>query len=173
MGDGGALVSVESVGLRIVEIRGMRVLLDNDLAELYEVETRALLQAVSRNKERFPEDFMLQLTADEWKALRGAKSVGRGGRRTAPYAFTQEGVAMLSSVLRSERAVQVNVQIMRAFVKMRELLGAQLEFARRLDELESKYDEQFAVVFSAIRQLMSPAGAGPKHPLGFGPPEAG
>ena len=164
------MTSIDAVALRIADIRGRRVLLDSDLAVMYGVETRALIQSVARNRERFPEDFAFRLTNDEWSTLRPATK-GRGGRRTPPYAFTQEGVAMLSSVLRSERAVHVNIQIMRAFVKMRGLLGAQVEFAQRLDALEAKYDEQFAVVFSAIRQLMTPPALPPKRPLGFRPPE--
>jgi hypothetical protein len=164
-----ALILVEAVELRIVTLRGERVLLDTDLSAMYGVETRALTQAVSRNRDRFPSDFMFQLTTDEWRQLRSGQPGAWGGRRSAPHAFTQEGVAMLSSVLRSERAVRVNIQIMRAFVKMRELLGAQVDLARRLDALESKYDEQFTVVFTAIRQLMAPPDPPPKHPIGFRP----
>jgi hypothetical protein len=164
------VMSADAIELKIATIRGERVLLDSDLAAMYGVETKALVQAVNRNLERFPDDFMFRLTSEEWAGLRPATE-GRGGRRTLPLVFTQEGVAMLSSVLRSDRAVQVNIQIMRAFVKMRELLGAQVEFARRLDDLEAKYDEQFAVVFSAIRQLMAPPALPPKRPLGFRAPE--
>lgn len=170
MEESGPLVSVTAIELRIVEVRGERVLLDTDLAKMYGVETRSLVQAVQRNRERFPVDFMFQLSREEWAGLRPPQSVGRGGRRTLPYAFTQEGVAMLSSVLRSERAVSVNVQIMRAFVRMRELLRSQVEFARRLDELEARYDSQLSVVFDAIRQLMEPPRVPKKHPIGFQPP---
>lgn len=165
-----ALVSVDMVERRIATIRGVKVLLDSDLAVMYDVETKALIQAVARNRSRFPKDFMFRLEAEEWAGLRPAIE-GRGGRRSLPYAFTQEGVAMLSSVLRSERAVQVNIQIMRAFVKMRALLAAQADFAKRLDELESKYDEQFTVVFTAIRQLMEPPDPPPKRPIGFVQPD--
>jgi hypothetical protein len=164
-----SLVSVDAVEWRIKTIRGVKVLLDSDLAYMYDVETKALVQGVTRNRARFPEDFMFRLTPEEWAELRPVTE-GRGGRRSAPYAFTQEGVAMLSSVLRSERAVQVNIQIMRAFVKMRELLAAQADFAKRLDELEAKYDEHFAVVFTAIRQLMEPPDPPAKNPIGFAPP---
>jgi hypothetical protein len=170
MGEGQGLVSVYAVERRIATIRGVKVLLDSDLAAMYDVETKVLIQAVTRNRNRFPEDFMFRLTAEEWAGLRPVAG-GRGGRRSSPYAFTQEGVAMLSSVLRSECAVQVNIQIMRAFVKMRELLAAQADFAMRLDELEAKYDEHFTVVFSAIRQLMEPPDPPPKHPIGFRSPD--
>jgi hypothetical protein len=169
MDDQLSVMSVEAVKLRILTLRGRRVLLAADLSAMYGVEARALTQAVSRNRERFPPDFMFQLTGAEWQSLRDGGLGTWGGRRTAPYAFTQEGVAMLSSVLRSERAVHVNIQIMRAFVKMRELLAAQADFATRLDELESRYDEQFTVVFTAIRQLMEPPDPPPKHPIGFRP----
>lgn len=169
MDDEQALATVGAVEQRIITVRSVRVLLDSDLASMYGVETKALTQAVARNRERFPSDFMFRLSKEEWDCLRSARPATWGGRRTPPHVFTQEGVAMLSSVLRSERAVRVNIQIMRAFVKMRELLGAQVEFARRLDTLEAKYDEQFAVVFSAIRQLMEPPDPPPKHPIGFHP----
>jgi hypothetical protein len=152
-----SLVPVERIENKILQIRGQKVMLDRDLAELYGVETGNLNKAVSRNKERFPEDFMFQLTADEFETL--IFQFGRsswGGTRKFPYAFTEQGVAMLSSVLRSERAAQVNVMIMRAFVKMRELLITNKDLSKRLDELENKYDKQFAVVFQAIRELMTP-----------------
>jgi hypothetical protein len=157
----------ERVEKQILLIRGQKVMLDSDLAELYGVETKAFNQAVRRNIERFPGDFMFELTADEFESLRshfGASSLrsqivtskGRGGRRYNPLAFTEQGVAMLSSVLRSERAVQVNIAIMRAFVKLREMLASNRDLARRLDEMEGKYDAQFRVVFDAIRKLMKP-----------------
>ena len=133
-------------------------MLDRDLASLYEVETKVLNRAVQRNLKRFPSDFMFQLTAEEADFLRcqiGTSKKGRGGRRYLPYVFTEQGVAMLSSILNSERAVLVNVEIMRAFVKLRQLLASNTELSRRLDELESKYDKQFRVVFDAIRQLMT------------------
>ena len=133
--------------------------LDRDLALLYRVETKALNRAVKRNLQRFPPDFMFQLTADEADVLRyqiGTSKKGQGGRRYLPYVFTEQGVAMLSSALNSKRAVLVNIEIMRAFVKLRQMLASNAELSRRLDELESKYDNQFKVVFDAIRKLMSP-----------------
>jgi hypothetical protein len=156
-----ALVPVEHIACSILVLRGHRVLLDTELAELYGVATKVLLQAVKRNRERFPEDFMIQLTAAEWEALRSqsvTSSAPRGGRRYLPYAFTEQGVAMLSSVLRSDRAIAVNIQIMRAFVRMRELLSSNRDLARRLRELEARlekklatHDEAIAAILSAIR----------------------
>jgi hypothetical protein len=145
-------------------------MLDQDLAALYEVETKALVQAVQRNIRRFPPDFMFQLSFEEFTALRSqiVTSKGRGGRRTAPYAFTEHGVAMLSSVLRSERAVEINIEIIRAFVKLRQLVASNAELTGRLNRLEQKYDSQFKVVFDAIRQLMSEATpVPPKRRIGF------
>jgi len=161
------------VDTRILVLRGYRVMLDSDLAALYGVSVKALNQAVKRNPGRFPPDFMFSLTQQEAALLRSQivtsnePSPGRGGRRTLPFAFTEQGVAMLSSVLKSERAVQVNVEIMRAFVRLRELIGQNRELARRLDELESRYDRQFKVVFDAIRELMTPPAAAPKRRIGF------
>jgi phage regulator Rha-like protein len=136
-------------------------MLDSDLAELYGVETFNLNKAVKRNIDRFPEDFMFQLSREEADSLRFqigmSKKTGRGGRRYLPFVFTEQGVAMLSSVLNSKRAVQVNIEIMRAFVKLRQMLASNAELARKLEALEKKYDAQFKVVFDAIRQLMSPA----------------
>jgi hypothetical protein len=151
-------------------IREERVMLDQDLAALYEVETKALVQAVQRNIGRFPPDFMFQLSFQEFTALRSqiVTSKGRGGRRTAPYAFTEHGVAMLSSVLRSERAVEINIEIIRAFVKLRQLVASNAELTGRLNRLEQNYDSQFKVVFDAIRQLMSEATpVPPKRRIGF------
>ena len=151
-------------------IRDERVMLDQDLAELYQVETKALVQAVQRNAKRFPPDFMFQLSFQEFTALRSqiVTSKGRGGRRTAPYAFTEHGVAMLSSVLRSERAVEINIQVIRAFVKLRQLIVSNSELANRLNHLEQRYDSQFKVVFDAIRQLMSETTHVPaKRRIGF------
>lgn len=157
---------------RILLIRGQKVMLDADLAELYDVETKMLNRAVRRNIERFPEDFMFQLTAQEDEGLR--RQIGtskmRGGRRYRPLAFTEQGVAMLSSVLRSSRAVQVNIAIMRAFVRLREILTSHRDLARRLDEMESKYDVQFKVVFDAIRELMKPPEK-PRRRIGFSAPD--
>jgi hypothetical protein len=143
-------------------------MLDEDLANLYGVETRALVQAVKRNLDRFPADFMFQLSPDEAESLRSqiVTSKGRGGRRYPPYAFTEQGVAMLSSVLRSKRAVQVNIEIMRAFVRLRQILASHAVLARKLNELEKKYDSQFRAVFDAIRQLMSPP-VEKRPPIGF------
>jgi hypothetical protein len=155
---------------KILLLRGERVMLDEDLAALYGVETKLLTRAVRRNAERFPSDFMFQLTADEHAALRiqfGTSNAGRGGRRYRPYAFTEQGVAMLSSVLRSKRAVVVNVEIMRAFVRLRAMLAGHEDLARKLAALERKYDSQFKVVFDAIRDLMAPPRK-PRRPIGFG-----
>lgn len=143
-------------------------MLDADLAALYEVETRILTQAVKRNIERFPEDFMFQLNKEEFDNLRSRTVISSwGGRRYPPYAFTEQGVAMLSSVLRSKRAVQVNVEIMRAFVRLRRMLASNRELAEQLNVLERKYDKQLKLVFDAIRQLMTPPEHGKKRPIGF------
>ena len=151
-------VSVERVDQAIRVIRGHRVMLDTDLAALYCVPTKVLNQAVKRNQTRFPADFMFQLTPEEADRLRSqivTLKVGRGRyRKYRPYAFTEQGVAMLSSVLRSERAIQVNIAIMRAFVRLREIIGSNKLLARQLAELEKKFDTQFRVVFDAIRGLM-------------------
>jgi hypothetical protein len=157
---------------RIHSVRGQRIMLDFDLAELYGVPTKALVQAVKRNRDRFPADFAFPLANHDVARLRSQivtskePSPGRGGRRTVPLAFTEQGVAMLSSVLKSNRAVQVNIEIMRAFVRMRGLASHNHELARRLDDLESKYDHQFKVVFDAIRALVAPP-TSPKRRIGF------
>ena len=152
------LVPVEVIERKIYLIRGQKVMLDRDLAQLYDVETRALNQAVKRNIKRFPEGFMVQLKNSEAEQLVSQNVIPHkkylGG--SLPYAFTEQGVAMLSSVLNSERAVQVNIAIMRAFVKLREMIASNKELAKRLDELEKKYDAQFKVVFDAIREMMTP-----------------
>jgi hypothetical protein len=174
----------ERISSSILRLRGQNVMLDADLAGLYGVETKTLNRAVKRNTGRFPDDFMFQLTAEEVAALRyqfgtsneiddglrsqSATSNGRGGRRTLPYAFTEQGVAMLASVLGSERAIQVNIAVIRAFVRMRQVLASHAGLARKLDALESKYDEQFRVVFEAIRALMREP-VRPSRPLGFRP----
>ena len=151
----------------ILWIRGQKVVLDVALSELYGIETRLLLQAVKRNPERFPPDFMFQISKEEFEILRSQIVTSSwGGRRYLPYAFTEQGVAMLSSVLRSPRAVAVNIEIMRAFVRMRRLLESNKELAKRLDELEKKYDKNFAMVFEAIRQLMMPSEP-KKRKIGF------
>jgi hypothetical protein len=155
------LIPIEVIEKKIFLIRGEKVMLDSDLAELYGVETFNLNKAVKRNIDRFPDDFMFQLSGEEADSLRFqigmSKKTGRGGRRYLPYVFTEQGVAMLSSVLNSKRAVHVNIEIMRAFVKLRQMLASNAELARKLEALEKKYDAQFKVVFDAIRQLMSPA----------------
>ncbi len=157
---GSVVIPTERITQAILLIRGQKVMLDGDLAELYEVEIRALNQAVKRNIERFPEDFMFQLTAEEAARLRSqfvTLKAGRGEhRKYLPHAFTEQGVAMLSSVLRSQRAIHVNIEIMRAFVRLREMLASNAELARKLAALERKYDAQFKVVFDAIRELMAP-----------------
>ena len=149
----------EHVERNILLIRGHRVMLDADLAKLYGAPIRTLNQAVKRNASRFPPNFMFQLTVEEAAALRSqfvTLKTGRGQhRKYRPYAFTEQGVAMLSSVLHSERAIQVNIAIMRAFVQLREMIGSNKGLARRLNELEKKYDSKFRVVFEAIRELMA------------------
>ncbi|HOI53146.1 MAG TPA: ORF6N domain-containing protein [Azonexus sp.] len=179
------------IGSRIFVLRGQRVMLDSDLAELYGVETRVLVQAVKRNQERFPEDFMFILENHDLTALRSQIVISngrRGGRRTAPYAFTEQGVAMLSSVLNSPRAIAINIEIMRTFVRVRELANTHGELAERLNELEEKAEAlalqqdnfahttraQLKQVFEAIRQLMTPPEPS-KRPIGFVQPadEAG
>jgi hypothetical protein len=167
-----ALVPHERIDRAIILLRGQKVIVDMDLASLYGVETRTLIQAVKRNRQRFPSDFMLELNDEEFEFLRSqfVISKGRGGRRYRPYAFTEQGVAMLSSVLNSDRAVRVNIEIMRAFVRMRELLAANADLARKLDALEKKYDAQFKAVFDAIRALMAPPPVEPKRGrIGFHP----
>ncbi len=189
-----ALIPAARIEQRILLLRGEKVLLDSDLAELYGVETKVLNQAIQRNLERFPEDFMFRLSTEEFRFILKSQivtsSVGireiskekrqnlksqivtssweHGGRRKLPYAFTEQGVAMLSSVLRSKRAVQVNIAIMRAFVQLRQMLASHADLARKLTALESKYDQQFRVVFDAIRALMNEKQKPrPKREIGF------
>lgn len=179
MTDKALIVSVEQIESHIFLIRGQKVMLDEDLAALYEVETKALNRAVKRNLDRFPEDFMFQLSADEFANLRfqsGTSSIRSqidtsrwGGRRYPPYAFTEQGVSMLSSVLRSARAIHVNIEIMRAFVRLRQMLASNAELSRKLSTLEKKYDIQFKAVFDAIRELMTPLEPRKKRPIGFAP----
>lgn len=182
------LIPVERIREAIILLRGQKVMLDRDLAELYGVETKALKRAVKRNADRFPDDFMFVLSPEEFAEWRSqfvtSKETGnaavvlrrqigtskretRGGTQYAPMAFTEQGVAMLSSVLNSERAIRVNIAIMRAFVQLRHLLATHEDLARKLAELEKKYDAQFQVVFDAIRQLMTPPDPPPKK-IGFG-----
>jgi hypothetical protein len=155
-----SVIPVERIEKAIYLIRGEKVMLDRDLADLYQVTTAALNQAVRRNRERFPSDFMFQLTPSEVTQLNRSQIVIGSQKhrdpRFRPYVFTEQGIAMLSSVLRSKRAISVNIEIMRAFVKLRQMLASNTELSRRLDELESKYDRKFKIVFDAIRQLMSP-----------------
>src|SRR6266851_10170286 len=153
------IVLADRIESRIFLLRGQKVMLSPDLANLYDVQLRALVQAVKRNIERFPADFMFQLSAAEFRSLKSqiVTSSWGGLRRAAPYAFTEQGVAMLSSVLHSKRAVKVNIEIMRTFVRLRALIASNKDLAKRLDELEKKYDSQFKVVFDAIRELMTPS----------------
>lgn len=167
-----AVSRADAIDRKIRVIRHQRVLFDADLAALYGVTTKALVQAVKRNLARFPPDFMFQLTAPEFAALRSQSvtSNERGGRRHRPYVFTEHGVAMLSTALRSPRAIQVNIAIMRAFVRFREAVGHHEALAARLAALERKYDGQFAVVFGAIRELMKPPRAPLSRRIGFSGP---
>lgn len=161
------LIRSENIISQIYYIRGVKVMLDFHLAALYDVETRVLNQAVQRNIERFPEDFMFQLSDNEIKNLTSQIVTSSwGGRRRAPYAFTEQGVAMLSGVLRSGKAINVNIAIMRAFVGMRKLINENKELKKKLDKMESKYDQQFRVVFEAIRQLIEKKNE-PRNPVGF------
>jgi len=169
------LVPEERIEKAILLIRGHKVMVDRDLAALYGVETKVLNQAVRRNQKRFPEDFMFQLSKEELENWRSqfvtSNSAAKMGLRRRPYAFTEHGVAMLSSVLNSDRAIEVNIAIMRAFVRLREIFATHKELARKLDELERKlgeHDQKFQVVFEAIRQLMAPLPHTPKKPkIGF------
>ena len=168
-----SLVLQERIERKIFLIREKKVMLGQDIAKLYEVEPRVLIQAVKRNKERFPKDFMFQLTRQELTNLKSQFVTSSwGGMRTPPYAFTEQGVAMLSSVLNSKRAIQVNIQIMRTFTKLRELLATHKDLQRKIETLEGKYkqhDKQFKVVFEAIRQLLEPPPVPekPKGRIGF------
>lgn len=188
----------ENLAQLVFLVRGEKVLLDTDLADLYGVEARVLNQSVARNRNRFPDDFMFQLTTEEWTALRSkiatpsaskggqssqnltrpppdagltsqiVMSNNRGGRRTRPYAFTEQGVAMLSSVLRSQRAVEVNIAIMRTFVQLRRLMDANRDLRLRIEAMETRYDEQFSQVFDAIKQLIAQdTTRKAKPPMGF------
>jgi len=156
------IVSAELIATKIFLIRGKRVMLDADLAKLYEVPTKRLNEQVKRNQARFPDDFMFQLTKSELGFLRSQNATldvsSKRGKHAKylPYVFSQEGVAMLSSVLNSKRAIKVNIQIMRAFVKLRELLSTNNDLRKKIEEMERKYDKQFAIVFEAIKQLLEP-----------------
>ena len=168
------LVPVEFVERRIYLIRGHKVMVDFHLAELYGVTTRRLNEQLQRNLARFPEDFAFHLSPEEFESLMSqiaTSKAGRGGRRKLPWAFTEHGILMLSSVLRSQRAVQVNIAIMRAFVRLREMLAGHKDLARKLDRMEKKYDAQFKVVFDTIRKLMAPPPPKSKRHIGFRPSE--
>lgn len=167
MAEDKSVLPVERIERSILVLRGQKVMLDEDIATLYGVETKTLIRAMKRNIERFPLDFMFQMALEDVENLRcqiGTSSWG--GRRYLPYAFTEQGVAMLSSVLRSDRAVRVNIEIMRAFARLRQVMTSQADLVRRLDELEQKYDDQFKDVFQALRQLMAPPGT-PSRRIGF------
>jgi phage regulator Rha-like protein len=169
MSEGLTVIPLERIERTILHIRGEKVMLDSDLAERYGVETKTLNRAVKRNHSRFPTDFMFQLTEAEAKSLRyqiGASNDGRGGRRYLPYAFTEHGALMLANVLNSERAAKTSVQVVRAFVRLRQLLASNAELARKVEALEKRYDRQFNVVFDAIRRLMSPP-EGKRREIGF------
>lgn len=162
-------VSLQNIEECIYLIRGQRVMLDADLAKLYCIATKRLNEQVRRNPKRFPEDFMFQLEAVEVENLRSQFATsrrGHGGRRYRPFAFTEQGVAMLSSVLNTERAIQVNVEIMRAFVHIRRMISVRAELAKEIQRLEKRYDTKFKIVFDAIRQLMEPSKKTKRH-IGF------
>lgn len=169
-----SIVPSERIEKRIFWMRGEKVMLDSDLAELYEVETKVLVQAVKRNVERFPKDFMFQLFDREMEVLRSQivtsngieAQIKRGGRRYNAYAFTELGVAMLSSVLKSERAVAVNIQIMRTFVQLRNMLMTYDALRKKIESMERKYDKQFKAVFDVLRQLLKEEEE-PKRKIGF------
>jgi len=162
-------IPAETIERQIYLVRGHKVMLDSDLAELYGVPTKRLNEQVKRNIKRFPSDFMFQLSTEEARALRSQIATSkdsRGGRRYIPYVFTEQGVAMLSSVLNSERSIQVNIAIMRAFVRLRELLATHKELASKLEAMEKNYDAQFRVVFDAISELME-LPEQHRRPIGF------
>lgn len=162
------LIPVSRIEKAIFLIRDEKVMLDQDLATMYGVETRALVQAVKRNIDRFPGDFMFQLNKDEFSSLKSQIVTSSwGGRRTRPYAFTEQGVAMLSSVLNSKRAILVNIEIMRTFVKLRRILATHDELASKLASLERRYDRQFKIVFDAIREIMTPKDPPKRRQIGF------
>lgn len=156
-----SIVPIERIEKKIFLIRNQKIMLDSDIAKPYGTETKILNKAVSRNQDRFPKDFMFQLTSEEWSSLKfhsGTSKKGRGERRFLPYAFTEQGIAMLSSVLNSKRAIQINIQIMRAFVKLREILSTHKELAQKLKKLELKidsHDQQIQTIFEVINQLLT------------------
>jgi len=161
-------ISVEVIAAKILLIRGKRVMLDRDLAKLYEVDTRQLTRQVRRNIERFPADFMFQLTKEELQNLMCQNGTSSwGGTRKLPRAFTEQGVAMLSGVLHSKRAIHVNIQIMRAFIQLKRMLLTNVDLRHKIEEMEKKYDKQFVIVFQAIKQLLEPLPAKEKKIIGF------
>ena len=162
------IIPTEIIEKRIFIIRGMKVMLDFHIAELYQVETKALKRAVTRNRERFPSDFLFELTPQEYTALRYQLGTLKRGEHSKylPFAFTEQGIAMLSGVLSSTRAVNVNIAIMRSFIKLREVLTTHKDLVRKMEELENKYDKQFQIVFDAIRQILTPPDK-PKREIGF------
>jgi hypothetical protein len=163
------LIPAERIENKILLLRGQKVMLDRDLADLYGLRTSILKRAVTRNAERFPDDFMFLLNAEEvanWRCQFGTSNSDRMGLRYAPMAFTEQGVAMLSGVLHSPRAIQVNIAIMRTFAHIRQMLASHADLARKLEELEKKYDKQFRVVFDALREMMNPP-VPPRKPIGF------
>ena len=164
-----SLITVENIREKILFIRGLKILLDRDLARLYGVETKRLKEAVKRNIDRFPKDFMFQLTKKEfenWRSQFASSNSVRMGLRYAPWAFTEQGVAMLSSVLKSKKAINVNIAIMRAFVELRKMIDANKELLERIEKMEERYDEQFLIVFKAIKELMRDEEK-PKRKIGF------
>ena len=165
-----SFISLQKIEPLILLVRGQKVMLDRDLADLYGVETRVLNQAVRRNIRRFPPDFMFQMSPEEfakWKSQIVMTNRERMGLRRRPLVFTEQGVAMLSSVLGSDRAVDVNIAIMRAFVRLREMMATHKDLARKIEDLEKKYGAQFRAVFDAIRELLQPATVPPKRRIGF------
>jgi ORF6N domain len=170
-----AIIPQERIEQRIYMFRGKKVMLSHDLAALYNVAPMRLNEAVKRNIHRFPADFMFALSKQEFDNLKSQSAISSwgGARRATPYAFTEEGVAMLSAVLRSQTAVAVSIQIMRTFVRLRQMLASNADLARQLSDLEKKYDRQFAVVFDAIRQLMAPPEPAARAPIGFVAEERG
>ncbi len=158
----------EKMASLIYVLRGKRVMIDSDLANIYNVETRVLNQVVTRNRERFPNDFMFQLTKTEFDNLKSQNVMSSwGGRRSLPYVFTEHGLLMLASVLKSEIAIKASLNIVRAFVKLRELLASNKELARKIEELEQNYDKQFKIIFTAIRQLMQQPEKTKRKSLGY------
>jgi hypothetical protein len=171
MADKKILVTIENIESKILHIRGQKVMLDTDLADLYGVETKSLNRAIKRNIERFPTDFMFQLTSDEFANLKYQSGTSSwGGRRTVPFAFTEHGAIMAASVLNSQRAIEISVHVVRAFVHLRDLVSSNKELSAKLDQLERKvagHDRAIAELINAIRQLMAPSVPNNKRPIGF------